>query len=115
MARRFCSGSSVGPLGTAQDFRTPCISKRKSKCSRVAWCICTTNREPASGLRAARKAPSGPTGSGVSLNLRLRRYSSRPILVDDQLHYGILGRSHTPEQEGKSMDQATGTRLELLR
>src|SRR3712207_6587702 len=44
-AKRFAEESSEGPFGTAQDLSVPSISSRKSQCSRLAWCSCTTNRK----------------------------------------------------------------------
>jgi len=38
-------GSTGGPLGTAQLFRTPSNSNRKSQCIRRAWCSWTRNLE----------------------------------------------------------------------
>src|SRR5437588_11910391 len=72
MARRLSAGSREGPLGTAQETRTPFISRRKSKWRWEARCFCTTKRKP-----GALETPSA--GSGVELKLRLRLYSSSGI------------------------------------
>src|SRR5574341_2015509 len=69
-ARRLSAGLREGPLGTAQDFKTPSISRRRSKCSRRAACWWTTNRPPALGA-----ATGPPKGSGVASSLRLARYA----------------------------------------
>src|ERR1700733_2572988 len=62
----------VGPLVTAHDGITPFTSSRKSQCSRVARCSCTTKR---SFLEEARLRVS-PLGSGVAEKSRLRTYSA---------------------------------------
>src|SRR3954454_2727821 len=68
-AMRFSPGTSGMPLGTAHETATPSRSSRRSQCSRVALCSCTTKRSP-----AAASSPAG-AGSGEARKSRLRRYS----------------------------------------
>src|SRR3954462_9270882 len=78
-ASRFSSGTSGGPFGTAQLFRTPSRSSRRSQCTRSpvrprgVWCSCTTN---VSSFPAGSGCPAGGTGSAVRAGSRLARYSA---------------------------------------
>ena len=63
-ASRFSSGSRLGPRVTAQLFRTPSTSSRKSQCSRVASCFWTMKLLPFPGA-------SVPAGSAVFAKSRL--------------------------------------------
>ena len=51
-------GSSGMPLGIAHEAATPSCSRRRSQCSRVAWCSWTTKRVAVAGRAVA--APSPP-------------------------------------------------------
>ena len=66
-ARRLSRGSVDGPFGTAQDFRTPSTSSRKSKCRLEASCRWITNR--------GRPPGSPPPGSPETSRLRFARYA----------------------------------------
>src|SRR5438132_5041809 len=70
-ARWFFFGSGGMPLGTAHDTPTPSFSRRRSQCSRRAWCSWTTNR----GALTPRRGTLAP-GSGVRLKSRLASYSA---------------------------------------
>ena len=60
------AGKRLGPRVTAQLFSTPSRASRKSSCSRVASCFCTTKtRLSASG--------AAPLGSAVAAKLRFLR------------------------------------------
>src|SRR3954447_11250421 len=77
-ARRFTPGSSGGAFGTAQLFRTPSRSSRRSQCTRSprprgVWCSWTTN---VSSSPAGSGCPSAGTGSAVRAGSRLARYSA---------------------------------------
>ena len=75
---RLCPGSSGMPLGTAQEASASSCSRRRSQCSRRAWCSCTTKRAvpPRASSSEDSENVSG-AGSGVCAKLRLRRYSPR--------------------------------------
>src|SRR5688500_15727718 len=68
-----------GPFGTAQLFRTPSRSSRRSQCTRSpvrprgVWCSCTTN---VSSFPTGRSLPAAGTGSAVRAGSRLARYSA---------------------------------------
>src|SRR3712207_1666055 len=71
-ALRLTPGSLGSAFGTANETSTPSRSRRRSQCSRVAWCSWTTKRPPSC-------APSGASegsGSGVSPGRRFLRYVS---------------------------------------
>src|SRR5712692_10621363 len=70
-ARWFFFGSGGMPLGTAHDTPTPSFSRRRSQCSRRAWCSWTTKRS----AFFARRATFAP-GSGVRLKSLLASYSA---------------------------------------
>jgi hypothetical protein len=72
-ARWLRLGSVGSALGTAKETRTPSRSRRRSQCSRVAWCSWTTNRGAASA-RGRRAGLAG--GSGVAPKSRLASYSA---------------------------------------
>src|SRR4051794_1130977 len=77
-ARRLTPGSSGGALGTAQLFRTPSRSSRRSQWTRSpaprgVWCSWTTK---VSSCPAGSGRPSGGTGSAVRAGSRLARYSA---------------------------------------
>src|SRR5687768_16756471 len=57
------------PFGTAHETATPSRSRRRSQCSRVALCSCTTKRLP------GEPAPVPGPGSGVAPKSRFARYS----------------------------------------
>ena len=59
------AGNELGPLATAQLFKTPSSSSRKSSCSLRAACFCTTKRR-ISGLAVSRVVR--PEGSMVFEN-----------------------------------------------
>ena len=64
---------SVGtPFGSAHDTSTPSCSRRKSQCSREAWCSWMTNDLPPDPSGAGGVAG---TGSGVLLASRFDRYT----------------------------------------
>src|SRR5215217_8608916 len=68
-----------GPLGTAQLFRTPSRSSRRSQCTRSpvrprgVWCSWTTK---VSSAPVGSGAPAGGTGSAVRPGSRFARYSA---------------------------------------
>src|SRR5215218_7431630 len=78
-ASRLVPGLVGGPLGTAQLFRTPSRSRRRSQWTRSpvrprgVWCSCTTN---VSSLPSGRALPAAGTGSAVRRGSRLARYSA---------------------------------------
>src|SRR3954447_1117079 len=77
-ASRFTPGSSGGAFGTAQLFRTPSRSSRRSQCTRFprprgVWCSWTTN---VSSSPTGSGCPSAGTGSAVRAGSRLARYSA---------------------------------------
>src|SRR5829696_5283879 len=78
-ASRLLPGSSGGPLGTAQLFRTPSRSSRRSQWTRSpvrprgVWCSWTTK---VSSAPEGSRAPGGGTGSAVRPGSRLARYSA---------------------------------------
>src|SRR5215213_9923533 len=78
-ASRLVPGLVGGPLGTAQLFRTPSRSRRRSQCTRSpvrprgVWCSCTTKVSP---LPSGSGLPEGGTGSAVRAGSRLARYSA---------------------------------------
>ena len=69
-ARRFSLGTRLGPRVTAQLFRTPSSSRRRSKCRRRASCFWTQKRSPVARLGL-------PFGSGVCSKLRFSLYLNR--------------------------------------
>src|SRR3954469_21599019 len=77
-ASRFTPGSSGGAFGTAQLFRTPSRSRRRSQCTRSprprgVWCSWTTK---VSSSPTGSDCRSAGTGSAVRAGSRLRRYSA---------------------------------------
>src|SRR3954454_15722376 len=78
-ASRFGPRRVGGPLGTAQLFRTPSRSSRRSQWIRSpvrprgVWCSWTTK---VSSAPVGRAAPGGGTGSAVRPGSRLARYSA---------------------------------------
>src|SRR5829696_8321257 len=78
-ASRLGPCSVGGPFGTAQLFRTPSRSRRRSQCTRSpvrprgVWCSWTTN---VSSSPTGRLVPAGGTGSAVRAGSRLARYSA---------------------------------------
>src|SRR5215218_2346141 len=82
-ARRLGPRSVGGPLGTAQLFRTPSRSRRRSQCTRSpvgwvgrprdVWCSWTTK---VSSLPSGSALPDAGTGSAVRAGSRLARYSA---------------------------------------
>src|SRR5688572_31916131 len=77
-ASRLAPGLVGGPLGTAQLFRTPSRSSRRSQCTRSApprgvWCSWTTN---VSSSPTGNGWPAAGTGSAVRRGSRLARYSA---------------------------------------
>src|SRR6476661_4548258 len=78
-ASRFTPGTSGGPFGTAQLFRTPSRSSRRSQCTRSpvrprgVWCSWTTN---VSSLPTGSALPAAGTGSAVRAGSRFARYSA---------------------------------------
>src|SRR5690349_15640611 len=78
-ASRLLPGSSGGPFGTAQLFRTPSRSRRRSQCTRSpvrprgVWCSWTTK---VSSSPTGRGCPAAGTGSSVRAGSRLARYSA---------------------------------------
>src|SRR4051794_33969699 len=84
---RFSPGTSGMPFGTAQETATPSRSRRRSQCSRVALCSCTTKR-----FAAGESSRPGP-GSGVAAKSRFRRYSVSWSLVFLELLVGLTIRS----------------------
>src|SRR4051812_35856650 len=78
-ASRLAPCSVGGPFGTAQLFRTPSRSSRRSQCTRSpvrprgVWCSWTTK---VSSLPAGRELPAAGTGSAVRAGSRLARYSA---------------------------------------
>src|SRR5687767_6798660 len=78
-ASRLLPCSSGGPFGTAQLFRTPSRSSRRSQCTRSpvlprgVWCSWTTK---VSSLPSGSALPAGGTGSAVRAGSRLARYSA---------------------------------------
>src|SRR5260370_463094 len=84
-ARWFCFGSGGMPLGTAHETPTPSFSRRKSQCSRRAWCSWTTNR----GARAAFLGTRAP-GSGVFLKSRLASYSASFFAIRSKVRLRLL-------------------------
>src|SRR5215218_1188685 len=78
-ASRLLPCSRGGPFGTAQLFRTPSRSRRRSQCTRSpvcprgVWCSWTTK---VSSLPAGSSLPSAGTGSAVFRGSRLARYSA---------------------------------------
>src|SRR3989440_13070944 len=71
------------PLATAHDAPAPSVSRRKSQCSRRAWCSWTTNRGALVSLRGT-LAP----GSGVRLKSRLASYSASFLATNKRLGHG---------------------------
>src|SRR3954453_9288383 len=78
-ASRLGPFSVGGPFGTAQLFRTPSRSSRRSQCTRSpvrprgVWCSWTTK---VSSLPSGSTLPAGGTGSAVRAGSRLARYSA---------------------------------------
>src|SRR5690349_17511734 len=77
-ASRFTPGSRGGAFGTAQLFRTPSRSSRRSQCTRSprprgVWCSWTTK---VSSSPTGSGCPSAGTGSAVRAGSRLARYSA---------------------------------------
>src|SRR4051795_5764032 len=78
-ASRLAPCSVGGPFGTAQLFRTPSRSSRRSQCTRSpvrprgVWCSWTTN---VSSLPSGSALPAGGTGSAVRAGSRLARYAA---------------------------------------
>src|SRR5215213_10925238 len=78
-ASRFGPRRVGGPLGTAQLFRTPSRSSRRSQWTRSpvrprgVWCSWTTN---VSSLPCGSALPGAGTGSAVRAGSRLARYSA---------------------------------------
>src|SRR3954452_25394110 len=78
-ASRLGPFSVGGPFGTAQLFRTPSRSSRRSQCTRSpvrprgVWCSWTTK---VSSLPSGSALPEGGTGSAVRAGSRLARYSA---------------------------------------
>src|SRR3954454_3220519 len=78
-ASRFVPASVGGPLGTAQLFRTPSRSSRRSQCTRSpvrprgVWCSWTTN---VSSSPTGSGWPAAGTGSAVRAGSRFARYSA---------------------------------------
>src|SRR4051812_34995748 len=78
-ASRLGPFSVGGPFGTAQLFRTPSRSSRRSQCTRSpvrprgVWCSWTTN---VSSFPAGSGLPAAGTGSAVLRGSRLARYSA---------------------------------------
>src|SRR4051812_23248843 len=81
-ARRFTPGSSGGDFGTAQLFRTPSRSSRRSQCTRSprprgVWCSWTTK---VSSSPTGRGCPGGGTGSAGRARAPLAREGGRGAL-----------------------------------
>src|SRR3954469_23276417 len=78
-ASRLAPCSVGGPFGTAQLFRTPSRSSRRSQCTRSpvrprgVWCSWTTK---VSSLPCGNALPAAGTGSAVRRGSRLARYSA---------------------------------------
>src|SRR5215218_2439509 len=78
-ASRLGPCSVGGPLGTAQLFRTPSRSSRRSQCTRSpvrprgVWCSWTTK---VSSFPTGSALPAAGTGSAVFAGSRLARYSA---------------------------------------
>src|SRR3954463_6700215 len=78
-ASRLVPASRGGPFGTAQLFRTPSRSRRRSQCTRSpvrprgVWCSWTTN---VSSFPCGRALPGAGTGSAVFRGSRFARYSA---------------------------------------
>src|SRR5215218_10682878 len=78
-ASRFRPCDVGGPLGTAQLFRTPSRSSRRSQCTRSpvrprgVWCSWTTK---VSSFPTGSALPAAGTGSTVFAGSRLARYSA---------------------------------------
>src|SRR5690348_7508328 len=78
-ASRLAPCSVGGPFGTAQLFRTPSRSSRRSQCTRSpvrprgVWCSWTTK---VSSSPSGSGCPADGTGSAVRAGSRLRRYSA---------------------------------------
>ncbi len=64
-------GSSDGPFGTAQLHSTPSCSSRKSQCSRVASCFCTTK------IGWTGPAPDAPAPAAAAAPASARNRASR--------------------------------------
>src|SRR5918992_3143426 len=113
MASRFSLGSVDGPLGTAQDFRTPAASRRTSQCIEVASCCWITNRGA-----PRRDRPRRPAGSGVLRRSRFRRYSwSKSFLGVTMVAYpqvlaGETERLDTPGRVSPPSEVGSGDRDE---
>jgi hypothetical protein len=97
-ARRLSRGSVDGPFGTAQDFRTPSTSSRKSKCRLEESCRWITNR--------GRPPGSPPPGSPETSRLRFARYArSASSLIGRKATRGrrrlrIVGPAFAPDADG---------------
>lgn len=104
-SNRFVPGVSGGPFGTADDFRTPSISRRKSKWCLDAQCSWTTNvgkTRNATTLCSDRSVLSFVAKFSVAFNSSHLDHSRWPAMSEE---YTVCrcGAKFTNDAEGKRL------------
>src|SRR5579863_2061068 len=110
------AGSSEGPFGTAHDRSTPPARIRRSKCSVVASCSWTTNRDgitlatlPADLGRGAR----GPGAGRSTRNMGSRQSRRLPILEPGHAGGGTIVRLTSGDDQAAASGDADELTAEL--